>query len=359
MKRWKLAVIGTGALGRHHARILSGFEHVELVAVAETNQAAGEKVAAQHQTRWVADYRDLLSEIDAAVVAVPTFAHLPIASDCLKAGIPILIEKPIASNLEQTHTLLDLAAEHNTWVQVGHVERFNPAFQTSQSLITRPRYIKAERYSPYAFRSTDIGVIHDVMIHDLDLILACVQSPVTRVEAFGISILGGHEDSVQARIGFANGCIADVSANRVSPVSIRKMQVWQAEGCVQLDLGAKEVTAFGPSDTLKYGMSPLDRAKLPGADIEQLKAAVFGTFLKVNQPTIPQTDPLTQELLAFVNSLATGQTPLVDGQAALAVMMLADQIHSSVQKHQWDATPSGMIGPFLQLGAAAALKRAG
>lgn len=349
MRRSKLAVIGTGALGRHHARILSGFEHVDLVGVAETNQVAGEKVAAQHNTRWFADYRDLLPEIDAAIIAVPTFAHLPIATDCLSRGLPVFVEKPIASDLDQTREMLALADVHNTWLQVGHVERFNPAFQAALPRISKPRYIRAERYSPYAFRSTDIGVIHDVMIHDLDLILACVNSPVTRVEAFGMTILGGHEDCVQARVGFANGCIADISANRVSPVTLRKMQIWQADGCVDLDLGAREVTTYEPGESLKYGTPPLERAKLPGADIEQLKAAVFGTFLKVDKPTVLQSDPLTQELLAFVESLESGQPPLVGGETALAVMTLAEQIRICVQTHQWGSQPAetaGMAGVF-------------
>lgn len=359
MKRWKVAVVGTGALGRHHARILSSFESVELVAVAETNQAAGEKVAAQHGTRWVADYREVLDQLDAIVVAVPTFAHLSIASDCLRRGLPTFIEKPIATNLEQTRTLLDLADEHETWVQVGHVERFNPAFRAAQPLIKNPRYIRAERYSPYAFRSTDIGVIHDVMIHDLDLVLACVDAPVSRVEAFGVSILGGHEDCAQARIHFENGCIADVSANRVSPVSVRRMQVWSASGCVNLDLAAREVNGFSPSDTLKYGLSPLDRARQPGADIEQLKASMFGTYLKVEQPTVVPADALTEELVAFVDSLETGRPPLVGGSAALAVMTLAEQIHTCVQTHQWDGNAAGPVGPFLMEGPQAALKRAG
>lgn len=357
MKPWRVAVIGTGALGRHHARILSGFDTVRLVAVAESNQAAGEKVAAQCNTRWVADYREVLDELDAVIVAVPTFAHLEIASNCLSRGLPVFIEKPIATNLEQARTLVEHAELNNTWLQVGHVERFNPAFRAAQPHIVEPRYIRAERYSPYAFRSTDIGVIHDVMIHDLDLVLACVNSPVSRVEAFGMSILGGHEDCVQARIQFENGCIADVSANRVSPVSVRKMQVWSASGCVNLDLGAREVTTFQPSDTLKYGVSPLERARQPGANIDELKASVFGTYLQVGQPQVIPCDALTEELLAFVDSLETGRAPLVGSQTALDVMTLAEEIHTCVQTHQWDGHAAGPIGPLLMMGSPETLLR--
>lgn len=345
MPEMKLAVVGVGALGKHHARILSGFDGVRLVAVAELNAAAGQEVAEKCGTRWVADYREVLDDIDAAVIAVPTFAHLKVAGEFLQRGIPVLVEKPLASNLEQARQLTELAAKKNTLLQVGHVERFNPAMVAARPFLAGPKYIRSERYSPYAFRSTDIGVVHDVMIHDIDLVLSCAPAEVERVEAFGTSILGGHEDCVQARITFADGCVADIAANRVSPVQRRNMQVWSAAGCVNIDFAARQVAAYQPGDALKSGTSPLDLARQPGANIEQLKADMFGKFIQVTQPTIPTADALTEELKSFLDCLLMGKAPEVGGREALAAMDVADKILSQVAARRWDAPIAGKIGP--------------
>lgn len=345
MQEVKLAVVGVGALGKHHARILSGLDGVRLVAVAELNATAGRDVAEKCGTRWVADYREILEEIDAAVIAVPTFAHLKVAGDFLQRGIPVLVEKPLASDPAQARQLVELAAKQKTLLQVGHVERFNPAMAAARQFLVGPKYIRSERYSPYAFRSTDIGVVHDVMIHDIDLVLSCAEAEVERVEAFGTSILGGHEDCVQARITFADGCVADLAANRISPVQRRNMQVWTPNGCVNIDFAARQVSAYQPGDALKQGTSPLDLARQPGANIEQLKTEMFGTFIKVTQPTIPAADALTEELRSFLDCLRTGSSPQVGGREALAAMDVADKILSQVAARRWDLPIAGKIGP--------------
>jgi predicted dehydrogenase len=241
---------------------------------------------------------------------------------------------------------VELAEANSTLLQVGHVERFNPATTAAWPLIEAPKYIRAERFSPYAFRSTDISVVHDVMIHDLDLVLALVAAPVQRVEAFGVSLLGGHEDCVQARIGFANGCIADLTANRVSPVQRRHMQVWSASGCVDIDFALRQVAHYAPGDALKYGTSPLERARQPGADIERLKAEVFGTFIKLHKPDVAPRDALSEELLAFVNCVQSNQAPLVGGREALQAMLVSEEILASVAAHPWEGHAAGAVGPF-------------
>ncbi|MEX2287704.1 MAG: Gfo/Idh/MocA family oxidoreductase [Planctomycetaceae bacterium] len=346
MSRLKMAVVGVGALGRHHARILSELDSVELVAVAETNPVAGQAVAEKCHTRWVADYNELFGEIDAVSIVVPTFAHLAVASEFLSRRIPVLVEKPLAASIDHGERLVELAEQTGTLLQVGHVERFNPATAVAWSHCGSPKYIRAERVSPYAFRSTDIGAVHDLMIHDLDLVLDLVAAPVRSVEAFGISILGENEDSVQARVTFENGCIADLTANRVNPKSSRTMQIWSAEGTVTVDFTSREVVAYRPSEALLYGMSPLQRARQPGADVERLKSEIFGTFLKVERPAVPQTDALTAELESFVDCVRNERRPLVDGQTALRAMQLADQILASVHSHQWEGHAGGAIGPF-------------
>lgn len=335
MKTLRMAVVGTGALGRHHARILSEMAGVELIAIADTNAAAGADVATKCRTTWVDNYRTLIDRVDAVVVAVPTRAHYEIASEFLRHGVDVLVEKPIAATLEEAEELAELAAGRGALLQVGHVERFNPALIAAKPHLHEPRYIRAERYSPYSFRSTDIGVVHDVMIHDIDLVLSLVPADIERVEAFGMSILGENEDCVQARLTFADGCVADLSANRVSPTTRRDMQIWSADGCAHLDFAARETVLYLPSPTLRYGTSPLERARQPGANLEQLRNEVFGTYIKVHRPTVTPRDQLTEELLAFTNSVRTRERPLVDGVQAVRAMAAADRILDRIAAQTW------------------------
>lgn len=338
MNALRMAVVGTGALGRHHARILSEMAGVKLVAVVDTNQAAGVAVAEKCGTAWIGDYRDLPDRgVGAVVVAVPTLAHHAVAGDLLREGLDVLVEKPIAADLEQARELAALAHTQGAILQVGHVERFNPALIAARPHLATPKYIRAERYSPYSFRSTDIGVVHDMMIHDIDLVLSLVHEPVERVEALGVSIMGGQEDCVQARLTFAGGCVADLSANRVSPVTRRDMQVWSAEGCAHLDFGAREAVLYLPSPTLRYGVPPLERARQPGTNIEQLRAEVFGTYVKVHRPTVTPRDQLTEELLAFTDSIRTRQAPLVGGAEAVEAMEIAHAILDRVAASAWNS----------------------
>ena len=226
MNRLKMAVVGVGALGRHHARILSELDAVDLIAVADTNAQTATRVAAQCGTDWVTNHAELLNRVDAVSIAVPTSAHLSVAIDFLFRSIPVLVEKPIAQDVQQAKQLVDLADRNDTLLQVGHIERFNPAAVVASRHCGTTKYIRAERLSPYSLRSRDIGVVHDVMIHDLDLVLNLVDAPIRAVEAFGVCIMGGNEDIVQTRLAFEGGCIADLTASRVNPTSKRSMQLW-------------------------------------------------------------------------------------------------------------------------------------
>ena len=349
MSRLKLAVIGVGALGRHHARILSEFSDVELVAVVDSRPEQGGDVAAKCGSKWLADYRPLLTPgaVDAVSVVVPTVAHWQVAGEFLRAGLPVLVEKPLAATVSQAQELVQLAADNKALLQVGHIERFNPAFQVASERIRQPKYIRAERTSAYTFRSTDIGAVHDLMIHDIDLVLSLVRSPLLSVEAFGVTVMGGHEDAVQARLRFVGGCIADLTASRISPTVSRSLQVWSGAGCVTCDLHLRDVKAYAPSDKLRFGPSPLDLARQPGCDMEQLKRDVFGQFVNAETLTVDATGPdaLTKELRGFVDCVRTGQTPHVDGKQGLAAMLVADEVLKSVASHQWDGTAHGAIGP--------------
>ena len=354
----KFAVVGVGALGRHHARILGTLPGVELVGVADPNAAQAEKVATAAGCDWTTNFRDLLDRVEAVCVAVPTFAHREVGTACLAAGLATFVEKPLASNVADARALVELAERKGLTLAVGHVERFNPAYQAAKRLAGRPRYVRAERFSPFAFRSTDIGVVHDLMIHDLDLVLDLAGSKVARVDAFGVSVLGRNEDAVTARLTFENGCVADLVANRVNPTAKRTLQVWSETGCVNADLTTRTVTRFGPSAGLLAGDSPLDRAARPGADVERLKAELFGKDLAVEAPAVSADDALTAELAHFVECCRTKSRPLVGGPEALAALAAAERVLHSCARHQWDGHASGLVGPLAWTPATAPLRKA-
>jgi predicted dehydrogenase len=347
MNPLNLVVIGTGALGKHHARILSTLPGVRLAAIAELNEAAGRDLADKYGARWVADYREVLGEVDAAVVAVPTQAHWAVSRDLLLRRIPLLVEKPLAADLNQARQLVSLARQNETLLQVGHVERFNAAFVEGRRHIGSPKYIRGERFSPFAFRSTDIGVVHDMMIHDIDLVLSLVKSDLVGVEAFGVQLLGHNEDCVQARLRFKNGCIADLSANRVSPVQKRHMQVWSCTGCTDIDFGSREVAHYAPTDLLRFGQCPVDRARQPGVSIDTLKKEVFESYIHVDKLEVPASDALTAELTEFVDCLRSDKRPQVAGEEALAALTVADRVLASVAQHQWSGDSTGPVGQVL------------
>jgi predicted dehydrogenase len=335
MSDLKLMVVGVGALGQHHARIVSNMNGVELVAVAEPREEIGREVADRLGTKWIADYREVIEEIDAASIVVPTSLHHTIASDFLCRGISVLVEKPLTANPAEAESLVELADANAAVLQVGHVERFNPAMKAAKNICGPPKYIRAERTSLFPFRSMDIGVVHDLLIHDIDLTLDLVRSQVVDVDAFGISLMSEHEDIVNARLKFANGCVADLLASRMNPEAKRNMQVWSAIGCVTIDFQNREVKSFSPSERLLFGKSPVELAKQPGADIQQLRDDIFGKYIKIEEPDIIAGDALTDELIEFAACVRGEQKPSCDGHAALAAVRIADQVLASVADHSW------------------------
>lgn len=349
MEALKMAVVGVGALGRHHASILSQMPGVELVAVADPNVTQAQTVGERCGCEWTADFRTLFQRVDAASIVVPTSLHVEVASEFLKRSIPVLVEKPLAASVEAGRTLVRLAEEHKLPLQVGHVERFNPAFEKVAELCVAPKYIRAERLSPYAFRSMDIGAVHDLMIHDIDLVLTLVRAPVERVEALGACLVGGREDCVQARLTFTNGCIADLTANRVCPTAKRALQVWSETGCVAADLHQRQVTVYRPGEALLAGELPYDVAQRPDANVASLKSAMFEKFITVETPAISDADALTAELASFVDAVRQHRRPAVDGQQALTALEVAEWILDCVQAHAWDGARGERIGPYAHL----------
>ena len=346
MTRLPVAVVGVGHLGKEHARILSSMPEVHLVAVIDPNLAQAEGVATRCNTRAAADYRSVLDSVRGAVIAAPTCHHHAVARDFLRAGVGLLVEKPLAANAEQARDLVGIANAHSTTLQVGHIERFNPAFEELANRPLSPRYIVCERYGGFTGRSADIGVVLDLMIHDIDLVLSLVGSPVVGVEAMGVSVLGGNEDMVQARVRFANGCVADLNASRVHPEPLRRMRVWGAEGYAGVDFAKRTLSLLMPGEHLRQGR--IDSRRLDPATAASLKTELFGRHVhttEVDCSARHERDQLTRELDDFVGSLRTGTRPRVDGEAGAAALEVASRILASLAAHQWEGGVNGAMGP--------------
>ncbi len=344
MARLRMAVVGVGHLGKEHARVLAGLDGVEVVGVADMNADQARAVAERVGTAAHTDFRALLDQVEAACIVVPTSQHFAVAAEFLRRRIPILVEKPLAATLEEAETLVELAERQRTVLQVGHIERFNPAFEALLARPLRPKFVTCERLGPFSGRSTDVGVVLDLMIHDLDLLLALVRSPVRRVEAVGVSLLGTHEDVAEARLHFANGCVAGVTASRVNPAPRRCMHVWGAEGYARLDLAQRRITLVQPSEELRRHV--IDPRRLDGAGLARLKEELFGRHLQVRELDLERGDQLTRELLDFVACVRSGGTPRVGGTAGLNAMALAARVLESIRGHAWEGHGHGPLGPL-------------
>jgi predicted dehydrogenase len=347
MSRLRVGVVGAGALGRHHARIYSQLPSTELTAVADTSPERGQAVAEGCGSRWFPDYRELFGKVDAVSIAVPTQGHHAVALEFLGRGIAAMVEKPLATTAGQAAEIVAVAEHSGATLQVGHVERFNPAFEEARRLVRNPKYVHCERFSPYAFRSTDIGVVLDMMIHDLDLVLELADAPLEMVTAFGVSVLGENEDCAQARLTFTNGCIADLSASRICPSTRRVMQVWSETGCVAVDFASREVVHYSPGERLLGGDNVLDRARQPGVDIDRLKAQIFTDYVRIERPAVSKADALTAELSSFAECVIGRKSPIVHGRAALEAMEAAERVLESIAAHRWNGAAAGPVGAFV------------
>ena len=340
----RVAVIGTGHLGRIHARLAAGLEEVELVAVADSVESSRTNVAREFGTRAVADFRELIGEIDAAIVATPTFTHHAIGCELLSGGVPLLIEKPLAPTAREANELVALARRQNLVLQVGHVERFNSALECVSADVRDPKFIEATRTSGYSFRSMDIGVVLDVMIHDLDIVLALARSTVEDVQALGASVLGGHEDMASARLTFASGCVAQLSASRVSFQQQRTMSIFTGRGCASINFATHEATVVKPREDVLRREFPLDQ--LTATDRAYWKEHLFDELLVRTQQNAPPVNAIQEEQRDFVRSIREGKSPRVDGAAGRDAVVVAEAILERIEEHAWDGTASGRRGPF-------------
>ncbi len=331
----RVSVFGAGSLGKEHARIYSELARqgiIEFAGVYDISPEAARRVAERHGLRVFASAAEAAAASDAASVVTPTATHFELTRSLLQLGKHVLVEKPITDQAEQAAELVRLARENELVLQVGHVERFNPVFHYLETVATEPRFIEAHRLSPYPARSTDIGVVLDLMIHDLDVVLAFVKSPVASVDAVGLPVLSPSEDIANARLRFANGCVANLTASRISPERLRKIRVFSggpAISYISLDYRAQEGFIYRIARETESESSMLK--KLLQAKHTAI-VSEFGGQRIVREPVpIAKEEPLQLELRHFVECAARQQTPAVSGESAKRALDLALEITRQIR----------------------------
>ncbi len=302
----RVAVIGVGHLGRHHARIFSKMPGVELVAVVDTHLGRASEIASEFGSRAVLDVREVMGKVDAVTIAVPTEHHSEVVLPFLAAGVHALVEKPMARDLVEADGMIAAAARGGALLAVGHTERFNPAVVVAREHLTNPRFIEVHRLGAFPERSLDIDVVFDVMIHDLDVILSVVKSDVASIDAVGVPVLTSKFDIANVRIRFANGCIANLTASRISRERVRKIRFFQPDAYISIDYAAQKVEKFTISRLL--GIPKIDGGDVP----------------------VTNEEPLVRELADFVDAVRLKRPPLVDGAQGRRALALADQISSTM-----------------------------
>jgi predicted dehydrogenase len=304
----RVAVIGVGHLGRHHARILSHLEGAKLTATVDTRFERAEETAAPAGATPLRDYRDLFGNVDAVTIAVPTELHREVAIPFLERGVAVLVEKPMARSLDEAEAMIAAARASGATLAVGHTERYNPAVTAVVPMVTSPRFIEVHRLGAFPDRSLDIDVVFDLMIHDLDVILSLVRSPVTSIEAVGVPVLTDKFDIANARLRFASGCIANLTASRISRDRVRKIRFFQPETYISIDYAAQEVEGWRLVRR-NGGRPSIEGGALP----------------------IQKDEPLRRELADFVRAVNTRSKPMVDGEAGRAALDLATRIAEKME----------------------------
>ncbi len=297
-RKIRVGVAGVGHMGKEHARIYAELPEAELVGVHDSDPETARKIAGKCKTRAFSSLEEMVEAVEAASIVTPTTTHLAIAEPFLKKGKHVLVEKPIAMDTAEARKLVELADQHGAKLAVGHVERFNPVLAALEERLGRPRFIEAHRLSPYPGRSTDIGVVMDLMIHDLEIILHLVRSPVTSVDAVGVPVLSKGEDIANARIRFANGCVANLTTSRISPEKLRKIRVFQDDAYLSLDYMKQEGEIYKRLD------GKITRDKIP----------------------VMKREPLKNQLAEFLQNVREGTDPRVGGSHGFEALKLASQI---------------------------------
>jgi len=326
----RVGVVGVGHLGRQHARLYHAMG--VLAAVADPMPGRAFEIATPFGVPHFADHRELFGRVDAVSVAVPTDQHHAVAREFLDRGIPALVEKPLAKTIEQREDLCRIARARKVVLQVGHVERFNPAVTAVLEVIRKPRFIEAHRLSPFRFRSQDIDVVMDLMIHDLDIVLHLNPSALARVDAVGMSLLFGKEDMANARLEFEDGCVANLTASRISDKTMRKTRIFSEDCYVTVDTLAKEAWIYRTTPQLASALEKLPRDRdLSIADL----ASIPKEFYSIQEVKLPEEEPLARELVSFIECVTAGREPVVPGEHGVRAMKAAETILAEMRAHRW------------------------
>jgi predicted dehydrogenase len=347
MTRIRVAVVGCGHLGTIHARLLAARPDTELVAVVDPFPESRGKVAAEHRCAALTDPRELVGRVDAAVVAAPTGQHAAVALPLLAAGIDLLIEKPIAATVEEAREIVTTARRYGRTVAVGHVERFNPAWKLAIARAGRIVSLESVRLAPFTYRCMDVGVVHDLMIHDIDLLLSLEPGRLERVDAQGLHATGGHEDAVRAQLVFASGMVASLTASRIHPTLRRGLTLWSSEGVVTVDLHAKSVEVVAPSPAVRRG--EYVAADVPLEHRVAAKEAFFTDVLPRETLAIPESNAIAGEHDDFLSAIRDRRSPLVPASAGAAALEIANHVIDSL--HSTTLGGGGCVRPTVPLPA--------
>ncbi len=331
--RIRTAVVGAGKMGAIHAKVYSQLPDSELVAVVDTDQNRATQLAENYGCLAFTDCAEVLGKVDAVTVATPTTTHLQVAKVFLRNKIPVLIEKPLASNVREGRKIVALARRYDTVVAVGHSERCNPVAQAMKRLSIEPKFIEAHRVSPYPFRSTDVGVVLDIMIHDIDIILSLAHSKIKRVEAVGVTVIEGGEDICNARIVFENGCIANITASRLALKTERRVHVFSREAYLSVDYLKKSgIVIKTDPNTNVVGMIKEWRQ---GGNFDPTSVN-WPDLLHIEQLQIDDKEPVRLQQEAFLRAVRDRTfTPEVSAEEGLAALKCAQKILRAVRRHKW------------------------
>ncbi len=312
MQKIKIGVIGVGYLGKFHAQKYAAMDGVELVGVADPNPAAAQSVADENRTAAFADYKDLLSRVDAVSIVVPTSLHHQVALDCLETGVDIMVEKPFTTTITEADELISLAAKKERIIQVGHLEQFNPAVMAMEKHLTTPIFIESHRIHTFKNRALDVDVVLDLMIHDIDIILSIVDSPIKTVHTVGLPVVTKTTDIANARLIFENGCTANVTVSRISQDNIRRLRIFQSKSFVTIDYGKKELTVIKQHDEL-------DENGMPRREV------LNSCYIEI--------DALEMELKDFVSNVRNRINPRISGEEGRRALKIATEIIDQIQNH--------------------------
>jgi predicted dehydrogenase len=334
MDKLRTAVIGAGKMGSIHAKVYSQLPQSQLVAVVDVDRGKAEALAGQYHCTALTDYRELVDQVDAVTIATPTVHHLEVAEAFIKNHTAVMIEKPLASNVRQGRKIVALAEKYGTVAAVGHSERCNPVVQAMKRLEIEPKFIEASRISPYPFRSTDVGVVLDVMIHDIDIILSMAGSKIKKVDAVGVSVIDEKEDICNARIVFENGCIANITASRLALKTERKVRVFSRQAYLSLDFLKKTGMVIKSAPNVNVVKWIKEHQNEPGFSPLSVN---WPDLLHIEELTIDDKEPLRLEQEAFLLCcLGRRSRPEVTTEEGLAAMECAEKILASVKKHKWE-----------------------